>query len=288
MTLKDSLLEDIIDLQDENGCWNVLSENDNTSNKCNYYVPTYKSTLWTLILLAEMGVNPQNEKLLKPLKTVSDYFWDEKIGIYTIGKSHFPIPCLNGNMLYLHGYFNYDGNNRVEKIIKFFNKYQRFDDGGFKTPSSFPYYSNKSCYGSHSCYWGITKLFKGLSFIPIENRSGETIELMKNCIDFILLHEVCYSSHKKEEFLHTNIKKINFPNMYQSDFLEILWLLKREKVVSPKIERALEYLKSKKKNSEFWEADKITQNLIVSFNKKESKEFINKKVEEVLEFYEKN
>jgi len=282
-----SKFESIMEKQDKEGCWNILTSDDKYFSKYNYYAPNYKSTLWTLILIAEMGVNPKNEKLLKPLKIVSDYFWNEEFGIYTIGKSHFPIPCLNGNMLYLHGYFDYDENNRVEKIIEFFNRYQRFDDGDFKNPSSFPYYSNKSCYGSHSCYWGITKLFKGLSFIPIENRLEDAIKLMKKCIDFILLHEVCYSSHNKEQFLHTNIKKISFPNMYQSDFLEILWLLKKEKVVSPKIERAIEYLKSKKKNNMFWEVDKITKNLIVSFNKKETEEFINKKVQEVLEFYEK-
>ena len=35
-----------------------------------------------------------------------------------------------------------------------------------------------------------------------------------------------------------DIDNLTFPNMYKSDFLEILWLLKREKVQSEKLKPA--------------------------------------------------
>lgn len=285
MSSKNILIEAIMNLQDENGCWNVFSENDKNFSKFNYYEPNYKSTLWTLVFLAEMEVDPKNDRLLKPLKTISNHFWNEELGIYSLGKSHFPIPCLNGNMLYLHAYFDFD-KEKIEKIIEFFLEYQRFDDGDFCTPKSFPYFSNKSCYGNHSCYWGVCKLFKGLVFIPVEERSEKANKLIKKCIDFILLHEVCYSSHNKTEFLHTNIKRITFPNMYQSDFLELLWLLKKENIISPKLSRVLEYLREKRKNDGFWQVEKIPKDLIIPFSKKDAKKIINKRAKEVIEFYE--
>jgi len=281
-----SITSEILKLRDKNHCWNVLSPGEKYYPGLQHYSPIYKSTLWVLILLADIKCNPDNPDLLKPLHIISQHFLDKENRIFTIGKSHFPIPCLNGNMLYLLQYFKADNHNFTESIIDFFSDYQRFDDGDFKTPGSFPYFSNRSCYGKHTCYWGVTKLLKGLSFIPESKRSKKAEKLLKQCIDFILLHDVCHSSHIKNEFLHTNIKNLTFPNMYQSDFLEILWLLKREKIVSPNLVRPLELLKSKMKSDGTWNQERIMSNLIIPMNnRKYGNLFITERAREVMEFY---
>lgn len=277
----------ILELQDENECWNVLSEGDRYFPTLNYYVPNYKSTLWTLILLADINTDIKNKSFLKPLKIMSDHFFDKQIGIFTIGKSHFPIPCLNGNMLYLYSYFEYGKEDVIDKVVDFFSQYQRFDDGDFVTPSSFPYCSNRSCYGKHTCYWGVVKLLKGLSFIPTDKRSDKVQGLIFKCIDFILLHEVCFSSHNKSEYIHTNIKYLTFPNMYQCDFLEILWLLKREQVKSVHIQRALNLLKNKMGSDLTWKIERQVKDLIIPMGKKSyGNEFITNRARAVLEYYQ--
>jgi hypothetical protein len=281
-----SITSTILKLQDESGCWNVLNENDPHDPALNYYVPIYKATLWTLILLADIQCDPQNDSLRQPLKIISNHFLDKKSNIYSLGKTHFPIPCLNGNMLYLHSYFHFEENPVVNDVIDFFAAYQRFDDGDFKTPSSFPYCSNRSCYGKHSCYWGIIKLLKGLSFIPKDKRSGNAEKLIKNCIDFILLHKVCFSSHDDSRFMHTNIKKITFPNMYQGDYLEILWLLKRENVKSVHINPALNLLKSSMRADSTWKIERQIKNLIIPIgNKYNGNEFVTERAREVIDYY---
>ncbi|NCB03409.1 MAG: hypothetical protein EOM67_14825, partial [Spirochaetia bacterium] len=220
----------ILKLQDKDGCWNVLSETDKYYPEYNYYVPSYSSTLWTLILLADAQTDSNNELLHPPLKIITNHFYDPYHKIFTIGKSHFPIPCLNGNMIYLLSYFKYDPHNYIDNVVNFFTQYQRFDDGDFLSTKMYPYKGNRSCYSNHTCYWGVVKLLKGLSFIPRDQRSKNAKILMQRCIDFILLHEVCFSSHNKEEYLHSYMEKLTFPNLYRSDFLEVLWLLKREEV----------------------------------------------------------
>lgn len=287
--LANSITSKIIELQDENECWNVLNKSDKHYPALNYYVPTYKSSLWTLILLADIQCNLRINSLIKPLKTISNHFLDKKLNIYSLGKSHFPIPCLNGNMLYLHSYFHFEKKPVVTDIIDFFAEYQRFDDGDFKTPSSFPYCSNRSCYGKHTCYWGIIKLLKGLSFIPKNKRSKNAKKLIENCIDFILFHKVCFSSHNNSNFIHTNIKKLTFPNMYQGDYLEILWLLKREKVKSVHINKALNLLKSKMKPNSTWKIERQIRNLIIPIgNNNNGNEFITKRAREVIDYYGNN
>lgn len=280
------IMERIFQLQDRNGCWNVLDENDKRAKEWNYYVPTYKSTLWTLILLAELGLDKNEERVRKPLGIISDYFYDTNSGIYTIGKSHFPIPCLNGNMLYLHGYFNYGDKKRMNGIIEFFNEYQRFDDGDFKTPSKFPYFSNKSCYGAHTCFWGVVKLLKGLSYVPKNRRTKSAKELIEKCIAFILLHEVCFSSRNHEEYLSRSIQFLTYPNMYESSFLEILWLLMRENVRSQKVERAYELLLGKMKENQEWELEKTVNGLVISIPRGNvGNELVTKRAREIVDFY---
>lgn len=257
----------VTELQDKTGCWNVLKEGDKYYPQFNYYAPNYKSTLWTLVFLADIKTDINKNDFSRPLKIISEHFLDKKNKIYSIGKSHFPIPCLNGNMLYLHSYFNFGNRKSIENIIDFFAEYQRFDDGDFKTTSSFPYCSNRSCYGKHTCYWGVVKLLKGLFFIPSDKRSKNAKKLLNKCIDFVLLHKVCYSSHNYEKFIHPKIQYLTFPNMYNSDFLEILWLLKREKVKSDLINEALNLLKSKMQSDNVWKIERKINNLIVPFGK---------------------
>jgi hypothetical protein len=283
-----SITSKIFELQDKNECWNVLNKSDKRYPEFNHYIPKYKSTLWVLILLADIQYNLKNENLIKPLKIISNHFLDKKLNIYSLGKTHFPIPCLNGNMLYLHQYFHFDKNNIADSIIDFFAKYQRFDDGDFKTPSSFPYYSNRSCYGKHTCYWGIIKLLKGLSFIPKNKRSQNANKLINKCIDFILLHEVCFSSHNNSNYIHKNIRHLTFPNMYQGDYLEILWLLKREKIISTSINKALNLLKSKMKTNSTWEIERTIKDLIFPIRKNNcGNDFITKRARDVIDFYDK-
>jgi hypothetical protein len=281
-----SITSKILALKDENECWHVLHKKDKYYPVFNYYLPKYKSTLWTLILLADIQSDNNIQSLKKAFQQISSHFLDPSLHIYSLGKTHFPIPCLNGNMLYLHSYFHFENNKTVNSLIDFFAEYQRFDDGDFKTPNSFPYCSNRSCYGKHTCYWGIIKLFKGLSFIPVNRRSSNAKKLIEKCIDFILLHEVCFSSHDNSHYLHTNIKNLTFPNMYQSDFLEILWLLKREEVSSLHINKALTLLKSKEQQDYTWKIERTIKDLIIPIgNKNFGNAFITERAREVLDYY---
>ena len=278
------LVHEILGRQDENGCWNVLEPGDKYYPDYQHYCPKYKSSLWTLVFLADLKCGDYNPE--KPFRIITESFYDNQNGIYTLGKSHFPIPCLNGNMLYLHSYFGFYNDPAVNRIVDFFDEYQRFDDGDYKTPTGYPYFSNRSCYGRHTCYWGVVKLLKGLSFLPAARRSVNAKRLLSECIDYVLLHDVCFSSHDKSEYLHPSICKLSFPHMYKSDFLEILWLLKREGVRDKRLGKAVNLLKDKQIDEGRWQADRGTVKLAVPFgNRKYADEFITERANEVLDFY---
>ncbi|MCT4580550.1 MAG: hypothetical protein N4A35_03960 [Flavobacteriales bacterium] len=285
----DKKRQDIIDKifakRNNEGLWELLPENHKHYPDYLHYVPNYRATLWTLILLAELKCDPNDERIIHPLKTIQNHFYDQEHKIYTLKEDHFPIPCLNGNMLFLDGYFNAQPNEKSLELLAFFSKYQRFDDGTYETPKN-RFCSNKSCYGKHTCYWGVVKLLKGISFIPKTYRTPSIQSLRSKCIDFILKHQVCYSSRNPEHIMIKKLDQLTFPNFYKGDFLEILWILKRENVRSEKLEPAIKLLKSKQRKDGQFELERTMNNMITSVGKINfPNPFITERATEVLNFY---
>jgi len=279
-------IEKILIKQDDSFRWGFDEKQARERPEYLYYSPNFKSTLWTLLLLADIKAPVDIPQIKPSIRLITERFYDPEHGIFRLpGMINFPIPCLNGNMIYLRHYFETSHSETLDKIIGFFAAYQRFDDGDFKTPKSYPYCSNNSCYGKHTCYWGVTKLLKGISFIPKIQRTKEAQQLIENCIDFVLHHEVCFRSHNRDKFLHGDIGKLTFPNFYKSDFLEILWLLAREEVRDRRMSRALALLRSRMKDGGFWELEK-SMNIIVSIGQKDcANAFITERATEVLDYY---
>ena len=284
--IRKQTIEKILAKQDDSFRWGFDEKQARERPQYLYYSPNFKSTLWTLLLLADIKAPVDIPQIKPSIQLITERFYDPKYGIFRLpDMCRFPIPCLNGNMIYLHHYFKTSYSETMDKTIGFFAAYQRFDDGNFKTPKSYPYCSNHFCYGKHTCYWGVTKLLKGISFIPKIQRTKEAQQLIDNCIDFVLYHEVCFSSRNRERFLHRDIGTLTFPNFYKSDFLEILWLLAREEVHDRKMSRSLELLRSKMKNGGFWELEK-SMNIIVSIGQKDcTNAFITERATEVLDHY---
>ena len=120
MERSENIIETIFALQGPNGCWRMLEENNRNYPDCLHYSPTFKSTVWTLILLADLEHDRDDERVKLPLGTIQEHFYDSNFGIYSLGKDHFPIPCLNGNMIYLDAYFNRTLSDKSISAVNFF------------------------------------------------------------------------------------------------------------------------------------------------------------------------
>jgi len=284
--LRKQTIEKILAKQDDAFRWGFDKKQVRDRPEYVYYSPNFKSTLWTLVMLADLKAPPNIPQVMPSLQLIKDRFFDPLHGIFRLpSMTNFPIPCLNGNLIYLHHYFEINSRESMDKTIDFFAAYQRFDDGGFKTPKAYPYCSNKSCYGKHTCYWGVTKLLKGISFIPKAQRSKAAQSLVDNCIDFVLCHQVCFGSQHPDEYLHRDIDKLAFPNFYKSDFPEILWMLAREEVHDKRLSRSLGLLRSKMKAGGYWELEKPANTIVSAGQKGCANAFITERAIEVLNYY---
>lgn len=284
-TLQQLIIEGIFAKQDEFFRWGFSEKQVQERPQSLYYAPNFRSTLWTLVLLADLKSSAGEPRIESALQLITEHFYDAECGIFRLPNgSHFPIPCLSGNMIYLHQYFKLPLSKELKTTINFFAEWQRFDDGDFKTPKTYPYCSNTSCYGRHTCFWGVTKLLKGISFIPKRKRTAKAQRLIDKCIDFVLHHEVCFSSKNCKKLLHRDIGLLSFPNFYKSDFLELLWLLAREGVQDKRMDRALELLRMKRKENGY-KLEKAV-NTVVSIGAKGCfNPFITERANEVLSYY---
>jgi hypothetical protein len=286
-TLRKQIIEKVLARQDEAFRWGYEERQERERPETLYYSPNFRSTLWTLVLLADIRAPADLERVKPALRLITERFYNPEHGIFTLPDlCRFPIPCLNGNMIHLHSYFKTDQTETLNKVIDFFAENQRFDDGDFKTPQTMPYCSNKYCYGRHTCYWGVVKLLKGITFIPKTQRTKAAQRLVGNNIEFILHHEVCYSSHHKEEFLHRDIGRLTFPNFYKSDVLEILWLLAREDVHDGRMSCALELLRSKMKDNGTWDLERAANTVVPTGQIGCGNAFLTERAIDVLHYYE--
>ncbi len=284
--IREQTIQAILARQDSSSRWGFDAHEARERVQYLYYTPKYKATLWTLVLLADLNAPVGLEQVSAAMRLVIERFYHPEHGIFTLpDKSHFPIPCLNGNMIYLLQYFQIPHPEGLQQTINFFAAYQRFDDGEYHTPASYPYGRNKSCYGSHTCYWGVTRLFKGLSFIPESQRSDEARRLLADCIEFVLRHEVCFSSRSPAGFIHPHIASLTFPNFYKNDFLELLWLLSREGVRDSRMTRALDLLRGKMKPGGYWEMERPAQTVVPMGQRGRPNAFITERARQVLGFY---
>ena len=115
LNLREKTVSDILSKQDGSFRWGYSENQARERPEYLYYSPNFKSTLWTLVFLAELKAPLDLPQINAAIQLIADHFYDPESGIYRLpNMSHFPIPCLNGNMLYLQYYF--------EMVIRIFRR----------------------------------------------------------------------------------------------------------------------------------------------------------------------
>lgn len=244
----------ILGRQDEAGYW---------SEPKKFYLAKYSGTVWQLMILAELGADPQNHQIIKACEFILENSQDIESYGFSINKSgkakggrHSEvIPCLTGNMVWSlikHGFID---DMRVKKGIEWICKYQRSDDGISESPKGWPYDRYEMCWGKHTCHMGVVKSLKALSAIPEEKRNGVIQKKIEELAEYILVHNVHKKSHEPEKNSRPGWLKLGFPLMYQTDILEILGILSDLGYQDPRMNEAIEIIKSKQNQERRWKLE---------------------------------
>ena len=219
-----------------------------------FYTGKYRGTVWTLLILAELGADGSDERLRRGCEAILEDSQDRRSGGFATDRARKEggglhsrvIPCLTGNMVFTLIRLGMLDDPRVQAAIDWITTWARFDDGQGSAPGTvagldsaagidgdrepprgWPYEPFEMCWGAHTCHMGVVKMLKGLAEIPPERRSPAVSRVLDDGCEYLLRHHVFRRSHDLTKDSKPGWKRFGFPLMYQTDVLEILGLLGR-------------------------------------------------------------
>jgi len=244
----------ILSKQNEDGSWSVPER---------FYTDKYKGTVWTLLILAELGADPHDPQI----KKACEFILEHSQCIENGGFSHMQsaktkqglpsgvIPCLSGNMVYALIKLGYLEDERVQRGIAWITKYQRADDGNKVRSKDDEYNRLFTCFGKHSCHMGVAKALKALAIIPDDKLTGETRAKRDELVEYFLIHHIHKKSHQIDEIARPGWLKFGFPLMYQTDVLELAGIMTDLKIKDARLSEALQIIRDKQDKDGRWELE---------------------------------
>ena len=252
--MSDPVVVKILSRQKDGGYWGKPQD---------FYVHAkYKGTVWTLLLLAQLGADGKNDRIKNGCEFILDYSQDRRSGGFAIhgngvtGGNHSKvIPCLTGNMLWCLIRFGLLNDSRVRQGLNWIVKYLRFDDGDTRAPNEWPYEKLKPCWDKHTCHMAVVKSLKALAEIPPNKRSKGVNETIEKAAEFILAHHIFKRSHNLQQISIPKWLRFGYPLMWNDDILEILGILAKLGYRDKRMERALDKIINKQDNSGRWKLE---------------------------------
>ena len=228
------------------------------------YNPKYRGTVWSLILLSQLGASVEMDKRVA---TACSYLLEHALtedGHFTMkGLPSGTIDCLQGNLCAALLDLGYED----ERIYKAFEWMARSVTGEGVSPmqdkaASVRYYAGKcgpyfACGGNNklSCGWGAVKVMLAFSKLPKRKRTELTNNAISAGVDFLFSKDPakadypCGYSNKPSG----NWWKFGFPVFYVTDLLQnVEALVGLGYGNDPRLARALNIIREKRDSQGRW------------------------------------
>jgi len=246
-------VEHILSRQQPAGCWGRPED-------C-YERSKYKGTVWSFILLAELGADPADERIRRAGEFLLTWSQDPLSGGFAHlggkngGNPEGVVPCLTGNMTWSLLRLGFAGDARVRRSLDWISSVQRFDDRNGDPPKGGIYDRWKNCWGRHTCGMGAIKALKALAAVPTTERTQADETCIAAGVEFFLQHRVYLRSHNLNRVANVSWTIFSFPHMYDTDALEILDVLLSLDCRDARLQPAVDLILSKQGSDGTWLMD---------------------------------
>jgi len=248
--MKMGVVPKILAKQEAGGYWGIPE---------NFYVRgKYKGTSWQVIILAELGVDGNDERIKNTCEFMLKNSPDPESGAFSYRgnkeggvDSERVLPCLTANMTWSLIRFGYLDDERVQKAIEWLIKYQRFDDEPVKEPDGWHYRMWKRCWGERTCHSIIVKSLKVFAEIPKNKRTPEMEDYIAKGAEHMLNHHIHKRSQPPAEGRFKWLE-FGFPLMWNIDALEVLEVLAKLGYKDERMQEAMDIMISKQDHDGKW------------------------------------
>jgi hypothetical protein len=140
----------------------------------------------------------------------------------------------------------------LESAVDWMVRIPRFNDGASPAPVGEEYKHRQNCWGKHTCISGVVKILKALAEIPEAERSLQVKKVIQDSCEFLLKHHLYRKSHNLTEISKKRWPLLGFPWLWDTDVLEMLDIISRLKIKDPRLEDAINLVKSKQMENGQW------------------------------------
>jgi hypothetical protein len=228
------------------------------------YLPKYTSTVWSLILLSQLGATINDDERITPACVYYlDHAMTEHGQISANGTPSQTIDCLQGNMLTAMADMGFH-DPRMDKAYEWMAMTTTGEGVAPMGEKSTPlrYYSGKigpdfACGANNKlgCAWGAVKVIMAFSRLPEEKRTDLINRAIGRGVDFLLGIDPATAEYPHGYAPKTsgNWWKFGFPVFYITDILQIAEALVRLGYgVDPRLRNTLELVRSKQDEQGRW------------------------------------
>ncbi len=190
------------------------------------YSPKYRSTVWQIIFLAELGADPADPRVRRGCEYLLDHSIAANGGFSNRQK---PVPsgvvhCLNGNLVYALTRLGYGSDPRVRAALEWQVGAVLGEGEYYRSATSGPGFAC-GFNGGLPCAWGAAKALKAFLAVPPSDRTEGLERAIAAASEFLLSRDPAAADYPHTGRVASAWFKLGFPLTYWSDVLEVVSLL---------------------------------------------------------------
>jgi hypothetical protein len=219
------------------------------------YSPKYYSTVWSLILLSQLGATvDDDERIEKACHRYLDHALSTNNSISHNGTPSGTFDCLQGNMCAALTDLGYQ-DERLDKTYEWMAKSELGQiDRYYASGKNGPNFSC-SANGKQPCAWGAVKVLLALGKIPIAKRSSSMNQAIQAGVNFLFSTDPVTAMYPTayNEKPNGSWWKFGFPTFYCTDLLQLTEALTSVGYGhDPRLQKTIEYIISKQDEQGRW------------------------------------
>lgn len=186
------------------------------------YVYKYTGTVWSLMLLSELGMTAADRRVRRGAEWYLSNVCHPSGGFYAAVTDRRPMPCLTGNMVRAFHRFGLGDDPRVQRAVGWILDNQRHDGGWHHFVPREPAWADQDV---HSCIYGSARALWALAQVEPARLTPAIEAAIRRGAGFLLAHRLFRADHHDGRIINPEWVKLGFPLWWQYDVLLGLQIL---------------------------------------------------------------
>jgi hypothetical protein len=237
-------IKTLLQHQAQDGYWGEPSQ---------YLNARFTGTAWRILLALELGLDPKHPQVQHAAQFLLQAAYHKDLhGFVSRHNSSTIAPCYTGDLLWIFLQCGLYEHPYVQEAIQWVLQHMQFHDGVETVDNP-----DDGCFGRHTCIRAILPVLRAFSCLPDHGRTDDTIHLVDQCVEFLLIHHVYTRSHNLSKPMHSKMTQLTFPYFYYPDLLYSLFVLTTLGIHDERMHDAMTYLLNKQDRDGRWKMQRL-------------------------------